>query len=284
MPNPSTYYRPQTVDEAVQLLSQPHVEIAVLSGGALRLATLDPAFEAVIDVQAIDGLDRIGHAEGGGLSLGGAATLGDIAAHADTPPLLRQAITRALTWNRRNAITIGEAIEYPADVLEVIAALLAMDAEVVFALRGITRVPLADLGIVVEQPRLPGRGLITAVELPSSLPGCAWGAAQVARSPADAPIVSAAAVLAADDDGAITAARLALSGVWPQPVALAYHAGAVLVGGPLAEARIEAALTALADEIAPQADYQGTVAYRHAMAAVLARRALVQCRTMITRK
>ncbi|MBN1963501.1 MAG: FAD binding domain-containing protein [Anaerolineae bacterium] len=282
MPNPSTYYRPTTVEEVVRLLSQPHIESAILSGGALRLATLDPAFEAVIDVQAIAGLNRIGPSESGGLSLGGAATLEAVAAHRATPLLLKDAITRTLTWNRRNAISVGEAIEYPGDMPEVVAALLALDAEVVFALRGVTRIPLADLEIVVEEPKLPQHGLITAVELPADRAGFAWGAAHVARTPADGPIVSAAAALLVDEEGLITVARLALSGVWPRPAGLAYHAAAALVGAPLDDDRIAAALAVLADEIAPLVDYRGSVDYRRAMAAVLARRALTQCQQLLS--
>lgn len=277
MRNPTGYYRPRTVAEAVRLLSQPHITTVLLSGGALRLGTTDePDYEAVIDLQAIDGLARIVVAEDGTLSLGANATLQAVARHANAPPLLRKTLTRSLTWNRRNAITVGEAVEYPGEVAELTAALLALGATVVFAMPEEHRVPLPELHAVVEQPRLPQKGLITAVELPPAPMGQVWGEAHVARTPADTAIVSVAAVLVADGQGVVTEARLALAGVWPEPARLA-TAAASLVGAPLDKDRIELAAQTLEGEVAPVADYRGGVEYRRAMAGVLARRALVQC-------
>ncbi len=278
MRNPTGYYRPRTVAEAVRLLSQPHITTVLLSGGALRLGTTDdPDYEAVIDLQAIDALGRIAVVEDGTLSLGANATLQTVARHDDTPPLLRQVLTRSLVWNRRNGITIGEAIEYPGEVAELTAALLALGATVVFAMPEEHRVPLPELHGLVEQPRLPQKGLITAVELPPAPAGRVWGEAHVARTPADTAIVSVAAVLVADSQGIVTEARLALAGVWPEPARLGTAAAASLVGAPLDEARIDRAVQTLEGEVAPVADYRGSAEYRRAMAGVLARRALAQC-------
>ncbi len=277
--NPSGYYRPQTIAEAVRLLSQPHITAVLLSGGALRFATTDdPDYEAVVDLQAINELSRMTTAQDGTLLLGANATFEAVASYGQMPPLLRQALTRSLPWNRRNTITLGEAIEYPGEVAEAFAALLALDATLIFAMPEERRIPLSAMGAVVEQPAVPQKGLITAVEIPAPAPGQVWGEAHVARTPADAAIVSAAAVLVIDEGGTITRARLALTGVWPEPARLAAAAAAALVGGPLEKGRIEKVLAALDAEIAPVADYRGGVEYRRAMARVLTSRALAQAR------
>ena len=283
MGNPTVYYRPKTVEEAVRLLTQPYITAVLLSGGALRLAaTDDPAYEAVVDLQAVEGLTDIAVLDDGVMRLGASATFEAIARHPATPALLREAMTRSLTWNRRNAITPGEAVEYPGEVAEVIAALLALDATVIFALPEERRVPLAEMDMLLTQPRLPQKGLITAVEiaLPHGREG--WGAAYVARTPADEAIVYAAAVLDTDEDGTITAARLALAGAWEEPARLAAKTANALVGGVLDEMRIAETLRVLAAEVEPVADFRGSVEYRREMAVTMTRRVLRQCRERLS--
>lgn len=279
MPNPTGYYRPQTVEEAVRLVSQPHITAALLSGGALRLATTEPPqYEAVVDLQAIDALKTFSTTATGALRIGGSVTLQAIITHDATPELLRQAIARAITWNRRNAITLGELVEFPGEAPEVIAALLALGADLLFAVPEERRIPLGDLDLVQDQPKLPQRGLMTAVEVNALTAGWTWGSGYVARTPADPAIVYAAAVLAYDEDSVVNQARLVLSGTWAEKARLAEDAVAALAGKALDGAAIDAVLAVLDSEIAPEADYRGSVDYRRAMAGVLARRALEQCR------
>jgi len=282
MPNPTAYYRPKTIGEAVQLLSQPYIKAALLSGGALRLAAEDLPYEALIDVQAIEGLAAITtRAADGVLEIGAAATLEAIVRHEDIPALLRQPLRRCVNWNRRNAISLAELVEHPAAVPEAIAALLALDATLVFAMPEERRVRLADLHGSVSQPRLPEKGLIVRFELPPASPWQTWGEAHVARTPADLAIVSAAAVLMVDNSGTVAQARIALSGVWDVPARVAEGASAALAGRLLDAAGIARAVAILSDEIAPVADYRGSVAYRRAMAGVVTRRALEACQARV---
>ncbi|HEC35409.1 MAG TPA: hypothetical protein ENI39_02620, partial [Anaerolineae bacterium] len=110
-----------------------------------------------------------------------------------------------------------------------------------------------------------------------------WGEAHVARTPADRPIVAAVAVVEMADPsmgsgqgGAVQRARVALTGVWPEPVRLA-EAPARLVGGPLDETAIRALAQAVEEEVRPKGDFLGSEEYRRAMAGVLTRRALESC-------
>jgi len=99
----------------------------------------------------------------------------------------------------------------------------------------------------------------------------------VSRTPADAPIVAAVAVVdGAPDGGPVREARLALTGVWSAPVGLA-DATKLLVGGPLDADRIQQVTAAIEDEVAPPDDFYGSADYRRAMAGVLTRRALQAC-------
>ena len=221
MRNPTAYYRPRTIAEAVRLLAQPHLTSVLLSGGAFRLAADDADYEAVVDLQAIPELSRIESDAAGLLWLGANATLEETAAHPATPPLLRRALTRAIPPARRNGVSLGELIEFPAQAAEVIVALLALDTTLVFALPDEQRLPLAELISASASSDLPRKGLITALTIPAAGISQGTGAAHVARTPADAAIVYAAAVITLDGGGRVAQARLALSGVWPEAARLA---------------------------------------------------------------
>jgi CO/xanthine dehydrogenase FAD-binding subunit len=101
------------------------------------------------------------------------------------------------------------------------------------------------------------------------------GEAYVARTPSDSPIVLAVAAVDISD-GVISRARVALTGVWDEPVRLA-EAPSNLVGGPLNQDTIAATAAAVEAEVSPQGDFRGSVEYRRAMAGVLTRRALERC-------
>ncbi len=276
------YYRPQTIDEIVRLIAQPYVTTMLLSGGAIQLVRASEDIEAVVDVQAIPELARIAPASDGAPRIGAAASLEAVLRDASTPPLLREAIRRSVPWNRRNAISIAEAIEYPDELPEVNGALLALGATLTFLLPEERQISLAALAADSAQPKLPRKGLIARVELPAPMPRQTWGSAHVARTPADIAIVSAWAVLTLDAAGRVAHASLALTGVWSEPARLAVGAAAALAGAALDDASIAAAGRALESEVAPVADYRGSVEYRRAMAPVLLRRALLACRSRLS--
>lgn len=277
MRRPTGYYRPATAEEAVRLLCQPHLKTVLLSGGALRLAAAAD-YEAVIDVQAIPGLSRVeADAQAGRISIGAAITLQALVEATGVPTVLKQVITRATSLNRRNAISLAEALEFPAEMPELIAALVALDATLLIASPQAETVQLAEL-LAHPQGGLPETGLILRVSVTRGGPWHTWGAAQVSLTPAGKAIVSAVVSLETNEAGVVQAARVGLSGVWQRPAGLAAAASQALVGQALTDEAIAQALGALEGEIAPVEDYRGSADYRRAMAAVVTRRALLACR------
>jgi CO/xanthine dehydrogenase FAD-binding subunit len=184
------------------------------------------------------------------------------------PPLLRQMLTGAIPWQIRNEKLVRRALTSPRVAPQWVAALLALGATVtVEGESGRTDVPLEAL----LQRRAEGK--VSALHVRTG--GVRWGEAHIARTPADEPIVSAVAGVELDD-GAVRQARVALTGVWPEPVRLA-EAPSQLTGGPLDEGRIRAVAEAVEKEVAPKGDFQGSEEYRRAMAGVLTCRALKGC-------
>ena len=187
-----------------------------------------------------------------------------------SPQLLRQTLAGVLPWQTRNETTVNRALRATRIAPEWVAALLALGATVeVEGEEGSMEIPLKDR--IAEK----GDGSLVALRVPALADGMRSGAAQVARTPAGAPIVTAFAVVDLED-GVVQEARVALAGVWPEAAGLA-EAPADLAGGPLDGERIQAVAEAVAEEADPPDDFLGSAEYRRAMAEVLARRALASC-------
>ncbi len=198
-----------------------------------------------------------------------ASSLQQVVERADTPQLLRDTLATTLSWQARNEITVARAMRAAGLAPQWNAALLALGATVtVDGPDGPRQIDLIELRQVRESAK-PAR-----LHIPAR--GLRWGYAQVARTPADEPIVAAVAAVALDGD-TVRQARLALTGAWPETARLA-AAVDQLLGGPLDETHIQAATAALEQEVTPKDDFLGSADYRRAMAVVLARRALEECR------
>jgi CO/xanthine dehydrogenase FAD-binding subunit len=181
--------------------------------------------------------------------------------------ILAQTARRDATLNVRNAATVGGTVVVAPVDSEFILALLALAAKLSVQSEEITTWSLYQF--LADPVAALNGGLVTQVRIHLPL-RVAGGLARVARTPSDHPIVAAVAVIAEDAD----TMRVALGGVasWPLLVEL----------DPAmrdASSRLEAVEEAVAQVIAtaePYADFRGTADYRHAMGALMAKRALEQ--------
>ena len=187
-------------------------------------------------------------------------------------PLLRQALTGAMSWQTRNETPVRKALTSPRIAPQWVAALLALGATVSAERgEGTEEIPLEAL---LYQG---GKGRATTLHVPPGGPDRRWGEARVARTPADEPIVAVVAVVAVEADNlTVRQARIALTGVWPKSVRLA-EAASYLAGRSLDETSRQAVVEGVEKEIAPKGDFLGSEEYRRAMAGVLTHRALEQC-------
>jgi carbon-monoxide dehydrogenase medium subunit len=201
------------------------------------------------------------------------ATLQAVVESAGCAELFRRTLTGSVSWQVRNRTTTGRVLTTPSAALSWFAALLALGAEV--SVEGQGHVPVHQF----LERRIKGR--LQTLHVPvlgcdgTPLRGICWGEARVARTPSDEPIVSAVAAVEGVPS-AITRARLALTGVWARPVAMA-DAASLLVGGRLTAGRIRDVAAKVEAEVAPKGDFLGSAEYRRAMAGVMARRALEEC-------
>ncbi len=264
--NPTAYYRPTSVDEALRLLRQPNT--VPLAGGTSLLATEAGTDAAVVDLQDA-GLNTLNWADDGRLLRLGAMThltdldefLAPLTNLEGEVALLRDALRRAGPNTYRNAATVGGIVASRLPDSELLAALLVLDATVSLRLPSPEIISLAAYLADDDPPP----GLIT--ELIIDWPPGRGRAERVARTPADYPIVSVA--LWQPRDGG---PRLAATGIGPRPMRLT-AAEAALRGG-VNEATIAAAAEAARAAAHHPGDFRGDAAYRADMAAVLTRRVL----------
>ncbi len=239
------YHRPKTLDEALQLLAQPNT---LPLGGGTKINS--PAFKdrdfAVVDLQALD-LKRILRS-GYTLEIGATATLQQLLESADAPAALQQAIRQEASLNIRNAATVAGTLVSADGRSPFATALLALDAKVTVISEQSSVISLA------EYWTLRPAGLITLVSIPLN---AKFAYQQVARTPADVPIVCAA--LTQWNSGRT---RLALGGYGASPL--------LAMDGTEAEGLESAARNAFHEAI----DQWASAEYRMDVAATLATRCL----------
>lgn len=279
------YHRPRTLEDALRLLQRQDVLTVPLAGGTGLVGRGGPGVEAVVDLHDL-GLDYItvqapeAEATGGPFPLRvGAMTSLQALVESETVDdlaggLLGEAASRSASATLRAQSTVGGTLATGDARHPLSVALLALDAELVVWV-GIERrqVPL-DSFLGYRAQLLGQRALIVEVRVPRSEAVTGGGFADVARTPADAPIVCAAARVYRDAAGGRAfGVRLALGGVAERPVRVPAVEraleGQVVTPGLIA--RVE---TLAREAVHPAGDWLGGADYRREMAGVLARRAV----------
>jgi len=169
------YLRPESLDEAVSLLSRPHH--IPLAGGTVINADRHRSQYVGVDLQSL-GLDTI-TTEGDTSIVGAMVRVADIERRF-SGDLLGVAARRELPSTLRTIGTIGGAVASADRESLLVAALLASSATVTTA-DGVST-PLHDF---LQSPS----GLITSVELHTSTD---WAIEHTGRTPMDTPIVAVA--------------------------------------------------------------------------------------------
>ncbi len=209
----TAYHRPQTLDEALTLLTKPNTR--PLGGGTLlSKPTPDPL--EVVDLQSL-GLDSIDK-KGSDLEIGATVTLQGLLESKDCPEALKTAIKLEAPLNIRNSATAAGTLVASDGRSTFVTSLLALDAKIEFRELGIGNRKLSKSKSLTLDARSTNigeylltrpAGLITSITIPLQK----FSFEYVSRTPADKPIVCAA--LAAWNSGRT---RLALGGYGKSPL------------------------------------------------------------------
>ncbi len=241
----TTYHRPQSLDEALTLLTQPN-RIPLGGGTLLARSTTDPV--EVVDLQAL-GLDSI-NKSGNNLEIGATVTLQQLLESVHCPEALKSALKLEAPLNIRNTATVAGTLVACDGRSTFATVLLALDAKIDI------RYSSADSRVsnIGEFLPLRPRGLITSITIPLNVK---LAFDYVSRTPADKPIVCTA--VAQWNSGRT---RLAVGGYGRAPM--------LAMDGTEAEGVETAARNAFHEA----ADEYGSAEYRMDVAATLAKRCL----------
>ena len=282
-PPPFAYAAPDTLEEAVGLLTEhAEAEPRVLAGGQSLIPLMNfrlakPGY--LVDLRNVAGLSGI-RRDGDVLVIGAMTRLAEVERSPEVAvaaPLVTEAVGLVAHAPVRNCGTVGGSLAHADPAAELPAVALALDADLVAAGPGGTRViPAAEFFTGPYSTALAADEILTEIRLPVWPGGHAF--TEFSRVHANFAVVAVAALVELDGDGdgdgdRIRRAALALAGVAPTPVR-ATAAERALAGAPANAATIRAAADAAATSLSPAGDLHASPETRRGLARTYLRRGI----------
>jgi carbon-monoxide dehydrogenase medium subunit len=268
---------PTSVADAVALLAA-DPDARVLAGGTdllVRLRSGDIAPSAIVDVKRISEMCEITQ-EDGGWRIGAAVPSAEMNEHeqlkADWPGVVEGADLIGSTQIQGRATMAGNLCNAGPAADSVPAMVAAGAIARVAGPSGSRDVPVADIPTAPGKTSLAKGELVTSIFLPARAPrsGSAY-LRFIPRTEMDIAVVGVGIVLALDESGTITSARVALGAVGPK-VIIADAAAKALIGTTCDDAALKKLADAASAAATPIDDKRGTADFRKDVTGVLARR------------
>jgi aerobic carbon-monoxide dehydrogenase medium subunit len=278
-PPPFAYAAPATLEEAVGLLTEhAEAEPRVLAGGQSLIPLMNfrlakPGY--LVDLRNVAGLSGI-RRDGDVLVIGAMTRMAEVERSPEVAvaaPLVTEAVGLVAHAPVRNSGTVGGSLAHADPAAELPAVALALDAGLVAAGPGGTRViPAAEFFTGPYSTALAPDEILTEVRLPVWAGGHAF--TEFSRVHANFAVVAVAALVELDGDSdQIRRAALALAGVAPTPVR-ARAAERALAGAPADAGTIRAAAGAAAAGLSPAGDLHASPETRRGLARTYLRRGI----------
>jgi carbon-monoxide dehydrogenase medium subunit len=272
------YAAPTSLQEAIGLLDDP--EAKILAGGhsllpLMKLRLAQPRL--VVDIGRIPGLAYV-RREDGVLAIGAMTTYRDIEHSGDVQqaaPVLAEAVQEVADPQVRAKGTLAGALAHADPAGDMPAVALALGGTVRAVGSGGERdLDLDSFFVDMLTTALQEKEIIREVRL--KVPPAGAGAAyQKFDQPASHYALTGICAVVTVSGGSIASARIGVTGVGPK----AYRPTAVeqaLVGKPVEEEVLKAAVQSVADGIDVQGDIHASPEYRAHLARVLTRRAVIE--------
>ena len=280
-PPPFKYARPESLDEALGILSEYGGEARVLAGGQSLIPLLNfrlarPA--VLVDIAMVTELRRLA-VERGALRIGAAVTQNAVERSNDVArscPLLKKALPFVGHLQNRMRGTVVGSIAHADPAAEMPAVALALDATMVArSATGVRKIPADQFFLGPFTTALAQDEILVEVRFPASKKTRA-AVAEVAPRSGDFAIAGVAGELATTRAGKVRDVSLALFGVGGSPQRLgeveARLAGQRVTGDLLDQVADLTRRTARADS----EDVHADAAYRAQVSGELVRRAVVE--------
>ncbi len=278
IPSAFEYHAPNTLGEAVSLLSQYGGGAKLLAGGHSLLPMMKLRFagpEHLIDLNRIESMRGI-REEGGVIRIGAMSVERDLI---DSPllreqvPLLPEAARQISDPQVRNRGTIGGDIAHGDPANDHPALAIALDASFVLeGPKGSRTVKAEDFFHGIYMTELAEDEILTEIRVPAFPAGTGWDYEKLKRKTGDWATAAAAVVMRKEGEK-VSAVRIALTNV-ASTALRAKDAEQALLGRPLTDASLREAVQKAMALCAPAEDLRGDIAYKTAMAGEMVRRAV----------
>jgi len=278
IPSGFEYHAPDSVDDAIQLLTQYSEDAKILAGGhsllpMMKLRFAEPAH--LIDINGIKELKGIIE-QGDVIRIGAMTTeneLIDSALLNAKCPLLPDVAKLIADPQVRNRGTLGGDIAHGDPGNDHPATMLALDASFILSgPNGERTVPANGFFLGTFWSGLEADEIMTAIQVPVSASASGYGFNKLKRKTGDFATAAATVVLHLKGD-TCDEIRIALTNVGP----CAFRAEAaedLLRGQVITEALINQAAEKVMDACDPAEDLRGDTEYKTHMAAEMARRSI----------
>ncbi|MSP79861.1 MAG: carbon monoxide dehydrogenase [Rhodospirillales bacterium] len=271
------YCRPDSIEEALELLVEFGGDASVMAGGMSLGAMLNMRLvrpRAVIDINRIAALAET-RREGAVFETGATLRQADAlasAAVAAAVPLLRLALPHVGHYQTRSRGTLGGSAAHADPSAEIPLCLVALGGEIELRSRRRSRRVAAREFFhgVLTTSRAPDE-LVTKLAWPAHKPGRRYAFEEIAQRLGDYAIAAAACAVELDSAGKIAFLALGFGGIEDRPFAVDAKA---FIGAKAAAATFQALVADAASKTTPLEDLQASAAYRRQLMRVLGQRVL----------
>jgi carbon-monoxide dehydrogenase medium subunit len=284
LPAPFEYHRPDTLEEALQLLAEHGEDAKVLAGGQSLIPLMKLRFAAparLIDVNRISGLDGMEEKDGF-LRIGALVRHNQLASSdviEERFPTIAAAAPMISDPIVRNLGTIGGSLAHADPSGDLGSVMLALRATVVVRSSDSEReIAAADLAEGPFQSTLAPNELLTEVRVPSPGPRSGGTYLKLERKVGDFATVAAAIFLTLEN-GSIGTAGIGLTSVGLTNLKAEAAEAALAGASPGEDAWAEAGRLA-AEAAQPSTDVRGSADYKRHVVDVYVRRGLAAAAEM----
>ena len=279
---------PKNIKEALELLVEYKGEARLVSGATdlmlwIREEKVSPS--VLVDVSELPEMRFVSVADGK-MTIGSACVIAEIAAHPDVKrifPALSDGCRSVGSPQIRNIATLAGNIVSAQPAADSVVPMTALGAQCeLVGPEGARMRPLCELSKRVGESYVdPTKEILTRIEI--RIPSGRYGTAFKRIAPREAmalPVVNAAVMLEAKDDGTIKAARIVASPVAVVPFR-AKNAEEYLIGKKASPELFTEAAEAAGAEASPRDSLvRGSGAYRKVLVKDLVERALIQAASL----
>jgi xanthine dehydrogenase iron-sulfur cluster and FAD-binding subunit A len=279
-PSSFTYVAPDTLDAALEILSQHGSNAKILAGGQSLIPAMNfrlTAPSVLVDLNHIPTLSGVESTPDGGIRVGAITRQAQAERHLlvqARAPLLYETIPFIAHPQIRNRGTIGGSLAHadPAAELPVIAFALNARFKAVSA-GGERWIEAANFFQFMFTTALAPGEILTEIEFPAMPDGAGWAFVEFSRRLGDYALAGVAAVVTADENGVCSSAKLVYLNLGEGPVD-SPQAAVALVGQIPAEDAFIAAAEAAQPDLSPIGSVHASPDYQRHLAKVLTKRAL----------